>query len=98
MYVSYAAKKKAFGFQASIQLLRLLIWLLTQLLYLPLIQMFFSLYICKVNQEGDSVHYLFGEVYCWSGEHMIMCIVMTINLIVLVAYTLFCSYMYFNFS
>lgn len=37
MYVMYAAKKKAFGFQAMLSLLRLLIWLLTQLLFMPLI-------------------------------------------------------------
>lgn len=56
------------------------------------------MYVCRTNQEGDSVHYLFEEVYCWSGEHFIMCIMMTINLIVMISYTLFCSYMYFNFS
>ena len=98
MYVSYASKKKAFGFQASIGLLKFLIWIFTQLLYFPVVQLFLSMFVCKTNSEGQSVHYMFPEVYCFSGEHFVLVVVLTITLLILLCYTLVASYLYFNFS
>jgi hypothetical protein len=74
VFVGYASTRKMVGLSASVQILKALIWLITQVFYLPLFQLFIGVYRCEMNSEGNSVHYLFPELYCYSGEHLMQAI------------------------
>ena len=69
-FVAYVSIKKVSGLLAGVQSLRLLIWITTQVLYMPLFHLLINIIRCEYNDEGDLVHYLFRETYCYSGEHL----------------------------
>ncbi len=53
---------------------------------------------CVVNSEGDTVHYLFGEIYCYSGEHLVLMILISFSTFILVLIALVTGYLNFENS
>ena len=98
LYVGYSAKKKAFGFAVAVKLLRFLIWLLTQFLYFPTFQLMLSIFMCQENGKGQSMHVMFDNVYCYSGEHLIYAMMGGLFIFLFVMYSLIFAYLNFNLS
>ena len=96
IFVSIASKRKMTGLALSIQTLQVLIWVLTRILYLPLFQLFISIFHCAANPEGDETHFLFPEVYCYSGEHLVYAIIIGVASVVLAVVSLVTGYLYFE--
>ncbi len=57
-----------------------------------------SLFRCVVNTEGDSVHYLFGEIYCYSGEHLVLMILVGFTSFLMVSISMITVYLNFENS
>jgi len=98
IFVSYGAKKKIAGFSLSVALLRMLISLLSSIFYMPLIQIFMSTFRCVENTEGDMVHYLFNDIYCYTGEHLVFLFIVGPVSIIMVLIASMTAMLYFECS
>ncbi len=57
-----------------------------------------SLFRCVVNSEGDTVHYLFADTYCYSGEHLVLMILVGFTSIILILISMITGYLNFENS
>jgi hypothetical protein len=57
-----------------------------------------SLFRCEVNVEGDPVHYLFSEIYCYSGEHLILMILVGLTSFLMILISMISVYLNFENS
>ncbi|CAD8162073.1 unnamed protein product [Paramecium octaurelia] len=69
------------------EILRGLIKLFLSILYMPMMDLFFSILACTINEKGESVHLLFSETKCWQGTHIVHGIVSIFGIII---FYLFC--------
>jgi hypothetical protein len=57
-----------------VQPLRMISHFFSTLLYIPIVELFLSVYKCKEDLNGNSVHYIFAEKVCWQSTHLVICI------------------------
>jgi len=58
---------------------------LLQIIYLPIIELFFILFKCTTNSNGLIVHEVFNGVYCFTGTNLVHIFVSILAIIVFVS-------------
>lgn len=71
IYVSYAISKKKFSFLWPIRALRSVCGLFVTALFLPLLELFFTILQCQDNGKGVMVNLTAPDIVCWQGMHIL---------------------------
>ncbi|CAD8213537.1 unnamed protein product [Paramecium octaurelia] len=64
-----------------VQMLRALIKLFLSILYMPIMDLFFSIFACAEDKTGNLMHQLFSDITCWEGTHIVHGIVSIFGII-----------------
>ncbi|CAK66138.1 unnamed protein product (macronuclear) [Paramecium tetraurelia] len=83
-FLSYRLKS---AFTWPIYILRILIQMFLSILYMPIMDLFFSLIACTTDENGDNVNQIFNDVTCWQGVHIVHGIVSILGIVI---FYLFC--------
>ena len=78
--------------------IRWVILLFTTFLYIPALEILFSAYACVSNRQGQKVHYIFSEVACWQGTHLLILAVNSLILILFLAFAAVAVLLFFESS
>jgi hypothetical protein len=70
-YVSYAISKKKFSYLWPIKALRSVCGLFVTALFLPLLELFFSMMACERNDNEELVNTTAPDIVCWKGLHIL---------------------------
>ena len=90
LYVSYSYKTKKFSFVWPMQILRIACLLLTTILFIPLLELFFSILSCKSggpDSKYNLVHQVFPARACFTGIHILHLCFAVIMIILLITLT-----------
>ncbi|CAD8075781.1 unnamed protein product [Paramecium primaurelia] len=93
--LSYSINKSKSSFTWPIILLRFLISIFLQALYMPIIDLLLSMLACQTNQNGVLKHQLF-EIECWSNIHIVHAIVAIFGTILFFVLCTLFSLLYFE--
>ncbi|CAD8209105.1 unnamed protein product [Paramecium pentaurelia] len=93
--LSYSISKSKSSFTWPIMLLRFLMSLFLQVLYMPIIDLLFSMLSCTTNQNGVLMHVLF-DFECWVNIHIVHSVVAIFGVILFVILCLHFSLLYFE--
>ncbi|CAD8126292.1 unnamed protein product [Paramecium sonneborni] len=77
-------------------MLRTLIKLFLSILYMPIMDLFFSIFACIRNEKGNSVHQMFSEINCWEGTHTVHGIVSIFGIICFYIFCISFSLLYYE--
>ena len=67
IYVSYKTKH---AFTGAISLLQLLVQLFKSILFIPVLELFSTIFRCVDNQRGGLMLQTHEEIECWGGDHI----------------------------
>ncbi|CAD8126295.1 unnamed protein product [Paramecium sonneborni] len=93
--LSYSISKSNSSFSWPIMLLRFLMSLFLQVLYMPIIDLLFSMLSCTDNQNGLLKHSLF-DIECWVNIHIVHSIVAIFGIIIFFVLCLLFALLYFE--
>lgn len=96
IYVSYSYSKKKFALIWPLQALRALASLFVTILYLPLLDYFFSVLSCVNDRSGKLVHSIFTEIACWQDMYILHAVLAIVISILFLAISLTISITYFE--
>ncbi|CAD8162069.1 unnamed protein product [Paramecium octaurelia] len=93
--LSYSVSKSKSSFTWPIMLLRFLMSLFLQVLYMPIVDLLFSMLSCADNQAGVLQHQLF-DVECWVNIHIVHSVVAIFGVILFFILCLLFSLLYYE--
>ncbi|CAD8125809.1 unnamed protein product [Paramecium sonneborni] len=93
--LSYSISKSKSSFTWPIMLLRFLMTLFLQVLYMPIIDMLFSMLSCVDDQNGKIIHQLF-DIECWVNIHIVHSVVAIFGVIFYFILCLLFTLLYFE--
>ncbi|CAD8203560.1 unnamed protein product [Paramecium pentaurelia] len=93
--LSYSINKSKSSFTWPIMLLRFLISIFLQALYMPIIDLLLSMLACQTDQNGVLKHQLF-DVQCWSNIHIVHAIVAIFGTILFFILCIIFSLLYYE--
>ncbi|CAD8157650.1 unnamed protein product [Paramecium octaurelia] len=82
--LSYRLKS---AFTWPIYILRIMIQMFLSVLYMPIMDLFFSLIACTTDENGNKINQIFIDVTCWQGAHIVHGIV---SILAIVLFYLLC--------
>lgn len=96
IYVSYSFTKKRFVFIWPLYALRSVCYLFVTILFIPIYEFFLSVFHCIENEEHVLVHYMWSEVECFKGVHIIHSILAVFTAVVNVCMTVVVAINFFE--
>ena len=78
--------------------IRWAIILFSTFLFVPILEILFSVFACITNNQGNHVHYIFTEIVCWQGTHIMLVAINTITLIMFLIFTTVAVLLFFESS
>jgi len=78
--------------------IRWIILLFSTFFFVPILEILFSVFACISNRQGLSVHYIFTEVPCWAGTHLLIVVINSLVLILFLAFTVVAVLLFFESS
>ncbi len=95
-YVSYSTSRTKFTFSWPLYALRTLILLFTTVLFLPILNYFFSVLSCITNNQNKIAHIYFNEIVCWENIHILHSIFAILIAIIFISIAIIVGLTYFD--
>ncbi|CAK82689.1 unnamed protein product (macronuclear) [Paramecium tetraurelia] len=77
--LSYRLKS---AFTWPIYILRIMIQMFLSVLYMPIMDLFFSLIACTTDENGNTINQIFIDVTCWQGAHIVHGVVSILAIVI----------------
>lgn len=78
--------------------IRWIIIFFTTFLFIPILEILLSVFACVENNQGNQVHYIFAEIPCWKGTHLMIMIINCLTLIIFLLFTVVAVLLFFESS
>lgn len=96
MMIFFLGYTSRISYSWPVILLKSLIVLFTTILYLPILDLFFTIVNCKSNASNEMFNVVFSTEACWTGSHIIHGIVAIVSIAIFTVLTLTSNLLYFE--
>lgn len=77
---------------------RWIITLFSTFLFIPMLEILFSVFACVSNSENQKVHYIFTEINCWEATHLVISVINALSLLLFLVFIVIAVLLYFESS
>ncbi len=78
--------------------IRWIITLFSTFLFIPILEILLSVFACVSNGQGNQVHFIFTEIPCWEGTHLMIIIINSFVLIWFLSFAIVAVLLFFESS
>jgi len=97
-YIGFNISRKRYSFAWAVPIFRYFSILFITIFFIPFLNYFVSISACVKDEREMMVHYIYTEIECWTGVHVIHAAFAIIGSIVFVIITGILSLMYYEYK